>query len=532
MTSLILRLLLLHYRNKVRSIKYIADFALSVVMEIEILDTKTSSSHPLQQTSEGYKQALGKRQIQMISIGGAIGTGLFLGAGSRLQAVGPSLAIVYLVCGIFSFLMLRALGELVMYRPTSGSFVSYALEFLGPRASYVAGALSFFSWAMTGIVDITAIALYMHFWGVFAAVPQWVMALMALMVITSMNLIGVKWFGEMEFWFSLIKVAALLIFLVVGSAVLGLRVPIDGHTTGLQLITEHGGLFPHGALPALALMQGVVFAYFGIEMIGTAAGECQNVREILPSAINNVIWRIIIFYVGTVTLLVLLLPWSSYQAGISPFVTFFSKLGVPGVDSLMNIVVLTAALSSLNSGLYSTGRVLRALALNGSAPRYLTRMNKQSVPAAAILTTVAIYLVGVGLNYLLPSQIFEIVLNMASLGIISTWCFILLCQIKLRQAIKAGRIAPTGFAMPGAPFTSWLSIVFFLCILLLMALDYPTGTMSIAAIPLLALVLLIGWKTSNQKPHDIVPQTLSSVELTDDADFPCAENNQVSKEHI
>lgn len=134
-----------------------------------------------------------------------------------------------------------------MYRPTSGSFVSYALEFLGPRASYVAGALSFFSWAMTGIVDITAIALYMHFWGVFAAVPQWVMALM---VITSMNLIGVKWFGEMEFWFSLIKVAALLIFLVVGSAVLGLRVPIDGHTTGLQLITEHGGLFPHGALPA------------------------------------------------------------------------------------------------------------------------------------------------------------------------------------------------------------------------------------------------------------------------------------------
>lgn len=417
----------------------------------------------------------------------------------------------------------------------SGLVMSYEFgtnwSVFSQKAGPITGVLLSYE-VMTGIVDITAIALYMHFWGVFAAVPQWVMALMALMVITSMNLIGVKWFGEMEFWFSLIKVAALLIFLVVGSAILGLRVPIDGHTTGLQLITEHGGLFPHGALPALALMQGVVFAYFGIEMIGTAAGECQNVREILPSAINNVIWRIIIFYVGTVTLLVMLLPWSSYQAGISPFVTFFSKLGIPGVDSLMNIVVLTAALSSLNSGLYSTGRVLRALALNGSAPRYLTYMNKQSVPAAAILTTVAIYLVGVGLNYLLPSQIFEIVLNMASLGIISTWCFILLCQIKLRQAIKAGRIAPTGFAMPGAPFTSWLSIVFFLCILLLMALDYPTGTMSIAAIPLLVLVLIIGWKTSSQKPHNIVPQTLSSVELTDDADFPCAENNQVSKEHI
>ncbi|MFT8551168.1 MAG: amino acid permease [Acetobacter okinawensis] len=477
------------------------------------------SAAPPEQTVEGYRQGLGKRQIQMISVGGAIGTGLFLGAGSRLQAVGPSLAIVYLICGIFSFLMLRALGELVMYRPTSGSFVSYAQEFLGDKASYVAGALSFFSWAMTGIVDITAVALYMHFWGVFAVVPQWVMALMALLVITAMNLVGVKWFGEMEFWFSIIKVAALLAFLVVGTAILGLRVPVDGHTTGLGLITEHGGLFPHGMLPALVLIQGVVFAYYGIEMIGTAAGECQNVREVLPSAINNVIWRIMIFYVGTVTLLVLLLPWSAYQAGVSPFVTFFSRLGVPGVDSLMNMVVLTAALSSLNSGLYSTGRVLRALALNGTAPRYLAHMNKQAVPAAAILTTVAIYLVGVGLNYLLPAQIFEIVLNMASIGIVSTWCFIVFCQIKLRQAIRAGRIAPTGFAMPGAPVTAWLTIAFFVSILGLMLFDYPTGTYSIMAIPALAALLFVGWKAASHTPLNVVPQTIPSAELTDDADF-------------
>nr|WP_254604786.1 amino acid permease [Acetobacter syzygii] len=477
------------------------------------------SDAPSGQTAEGYRQGLGKRQIQMISVGGAIGTGLFLGAGSRLQAVGPSLAIVYLVCGVFSFLMLRALGELVMYRPTSGSFVSYAQEFLGDKASYVAGALSFFSWAMTGIVDITAVALYMHFWGVFASVPQWAMALMALVVITCMNLIGVKWFGEMEFWFSLIKVAALLIFLIVGTAILGLRVPVDGHATGLQLITEHGGLFPHGMLPALVLIQGVVFAYYGIEMIGTAAGECRNVREILPAAINNVIWRIMIFYVGTVTLLVMLLPWSSYQAGVSPFVTFFSRLGVPGTDSLMNMVVLTAALSSLNSGLYSTGRVLRALALNGTAPRYLAHMNKQAVPAAAILTTVAIYLIGVVLNYLLPSQIFEIVLNMASVGIVSTWCFILLCQIKLRQAIRAGRIAPTGFAMPGAPITAWLTIAFFISILVLMLFDYPTGTYSIMAIPALAALLFVGWKAASHTPLHVVPQTIPSAELTDDADF-------------
>ena len=478
---------------------------------------KTSTPHTTpSHTAEGYHRALNKRQIQMISIGGAIGTGLFLGAGGRLQAVGPSLALIYLVCGIFCFLMLRALGELVMCRPTSGSFVSYTLEFLGPKASYIAGAMSFFNWAMTGIVDITAVALYMHFWGTFAHMPQWVFAMLALLLITGMNLIGVKWFGEMEFWFSLIKIVALVLFLIIGSAILGLRVPVDHNTTGFSLITQHGGLFPHGILPALALTQGVIFAYSGIEMIGTAAGECQDVRTVLPTAINNVMWRIAIFYVGTVTLLVLLLPWSAYQAGTSPFVTFFSHLGISGVDSIMNIVVLTAALSSLNSGLYSTGRVLRALALNGSAPRYLTHMSKQSVPSAAILTTVGIYLVGVFLNYLLPSQIFEIVLNLASLGIISTWCFILLSQIKLRQAINAGRIAPTGFAMPGAPFTSWATILFFCSIIVLMAFDYPTGSFSVACIPILAIILFVGWKTFSHKPLHLVPPTQSSITLTDD----------------
>ncbi|MCI1437251.1 MAG: amino acid permease [Acetobacter indonesiensis] len=470
-------------------------------------------------TAEGYHRGLGKRQMQMISIGGAIGTGLFLGAGSRLQQVGPSLALVYLVCGIFAFLMLRAMGELVMYRPSSGSFVSYAQEFLGPKASYTVGALAFLNWAMTGIGDITAVALYMQFWGTFAAVPQWVFALMALILITTMNMIGVRWFGEMEFWFALIKVGALVSFLVIGSIVLGLRVPVAGHSTGLHLITDNGGLFPHGLLPALVLVQGVIFAYAGIELVGTAAGECEDVKTILPKAISNVIWRIALFYVGTVTLLVLLLPWNAYHAGTSPFVTFFSSLGVPGMDSIMNIVVLTAALSSLNSGLYSTGRVLRALALDGSAPRYLTRMNSKAIPSAAILTTVAIYMVGVVLNYFLPAQIFEIVLNVAAIGILGTWAFIVLCQIKLRQAIKRGIIPATSFPMPGAPFTSWLTLAFFAGVGVLMAFDYPNGTWSICSIPVITLLLIIGWKTFRHTPgHPAVPvpQTVASIALTED----------------
>ena len=249
----------------------------------------------LESHEAGYHKTLGNRQVQMIAIGGAIGTGLFLGAGARLQIAGPSLAVVYLVCGVFSFLILRALGELVMHRPSSGSFVSYAREFLGEKASYVAGWMYFLNWAMTGIVDITAVALYMHYWAAFSSVPQWIFALIALCIVAAMNLIGVKWFAEMEFWFALIKVAAISLFLVIGSIILGTGTHVGGHTTGVHLISENGGLFPHGLLPALVLVQGVVFAFAGVELVGTAAGECKDARKVLPRAINSVIWRIAVF---------------------------------------------------------------------------------------------------------------------------------------------------------------------------------------------------------------------------------------------
>nr|WP_321984585.1 amino acid permease [uncultured Lichenicoccus sp.] len=463
---------------------------------------------------DGYHKGLGNRQVQMIAVGGAIGTGLFLGAGSRLQLAGPSLAIVYLVCGGVSFLILRALGELVMHRPTCGSFVSYAREFLGERASFVAGWMSFLNWAMTGIVDITAVALYMHYWGTFADVPQWVFALCALFIVTTMNMIGVKYFGEMEFWFSLIKVVALSLFLIVGAVILGVRTPVGGHATGFHLISDNGGLFPHGILPALVLVQGVVFAYSGIELIGTAAGECKDYESVLPRAINSVIWRIALFYVGAVVLLTLLLPWTAYKAGTSPFVTFFQTLGVPGIGTIMNIVVLTAALSSLNSGLYSTGRVLRALALGDSAPRFLGYMNRHSVPAGGILMTVSIYLVGVGLNYVVPSQVFEIVLNISALGIISTWGFILVCQIMFRRAVHRGEVKAPAFRMPGAPFTAWLSLGFLAAVLVLMAFDYPDGTITVATIPLIAALLALGWWSLRRTPPILMPLTIPSVALT------------------
>jgi L-asparagine permease len=447
----------------------------------------------LQTHEEGYAKSLKPRQIQMIAIGGAIGTGLFLGTGARLQSAGPALALVYLTCGLFSFLILRALGELVMHRPTSGSFVSYAREFLGERAAFVAGWMFYLNWAMTGIVDITAVALYMRYWGTFANVPQWLFALVALAFVGAMNVAAVKRFGEMEFWFAIIKVGALVTFLFVGMFFVVTGRAVAGRAPGLHLISDHGGIFPHGLIPALILVQGVVFAYAGIELLGTAAGEAENARQVLPNAINSVMWRIALFYVGSVTLLVLLMPWTAYRPGVSPFVTFFGALGVPGIGTAMNLVVLTAALSSLNSGLYSTGRVLRSLAMGGSAPSFFAKMNSAQVPYGGIVVTLVIYLAGVVLNYVVPSQVFEIVLNVASLGILSTWGFIVVCQMRLRRAIDRGEIEPVAFRMPCAPLTSWITLVFLLSVLVLMAFDYPDGTYTIAAIPIVAVLLSMGW---------------------------------------
>jgi L-asparagine permease len=324
-------------------------------------------------------------------------------------------------------------------------------------------------------------------------VPQWVFALIAMVLVGSMNLIAVGWFGEMEFWFALVKVGALVLFLIIGVVVLFMGHPVAGAVPGLHLIAENGGIFPHGVLPAVILIQGVVFAYAGIELIGIAAGEAQNARKIVPRAINSVMWRIALFYVGSVTLLVLLLPWTAYHAGTSPFVTFFTALGMPWIGTVMNIVVLTAALSSLNSGLYSTGRVLRSLAMGGSAPPFVGKMNAAKVPYGGILVTLVIYLIGVFINYILPKQVFEIVLNIASLGVVSTWAFLVICQMMLRRAINAGKIEPVAFRMPFAPYSAYLTLAFLLGVVVLTGFDYPVGTYTVAAIPVLAIALALGW---------------------------------------
>ncbi|MGW4325685.1 amino acid permease [Nocardia sp. NPDC004573] len=447
----------------------------------------------------GYHKSLKPRQLQMIAIGGAIGTGLFLGAGGRLASAGPGLFLVYGVCGFFAFLILRALGELVLHRPSSGSFVSYAREFFGEKAAFVAGWMYFLNWSMTGIADTTAIAQYFHYWSGFAAVPQWVLALIALVLVLSVNLISVKWFGEMEFWAALVKVFALSAFLIVGTIFLLGRFTVQGDATGPSVITEHGGLFPTGIMPLVVVVSGVVFAYAAVELVGTAAGETEQPEKIMPRAINSVIARIAVFYVGSLVLLGLLLPYTRYTADESPFVTFFTTLGVPGIGSVMNLVVLTAAFSSLNAGLYSTGRILRSMSMNGSAPKFTGVMGSNGVPYGGILLTSLIALVGIALNGIVPDRAFEIVLNMASLGIVASWATIVLCQLQLWRWSRQGRVERPAFRLFGAPYTGLLTLVFLFFVVVLTGFDYPVGTWTVATIALIVPALIIGWFAARKR---------------------------------
>ncbi len=445
----------------------------------------------------GLRKGLHGRQIQMIAIGGAIGTGLFMGAGGRLVQAGPALAIVYAVCGFFGFLILRALGELVAHRPTSGSFVSYARELYGEKMAFAAGWMYWLNWAMTGIVDVTAVAMYIHFFNRYVpgleSIPQWLLAFGVVFVVLAANLLAVTVFGELEFWFSVLKVGAILAFLAVGLYFLFSGTPVAGRQPGFDLLEDSGGIFPNGILPAIIVSQGVVFAYSGIELLGITAGEIKNPAKEIPRAINTVIVRIGVFYVGSVALLALLLPHTSYDDKTSPFVTFFDSIGIEGAAVGMNLVVLTAAISSLNAGLYSTGRILRSMSLAGSAPQFASRMSASGVPYGGIILTAVVAMIGVVLNAVVPRLAFEIVLHAASLGVIAAWAVIVLCQLKLFKLSQIGAIQRPRYRMFGAPVTGYITLAFLVAVFVLMAWNYPVGTITVCSITILVPCLIAGW---------------------------------------
>ncbi|MEU6794537.1 amino acid permease [Nonomuraea wenchangensis] len=434
------------------------------------------------QTDEGYSHALGNRQVQMIAIGGAIGVGLFLGAGGRLQATGPALVLSYAAAGLAAFFVMRALGELVLYRPTSGSFVEYAGEFIGPWAAFASGWMYWVNWAFTGIAELTAIAAYIHYWA--PAFPQALTALIALGFVLLVNLLSVRLFGELEFWFALLKVLAITVFLVVGLVLVVFSVGGAGPGN----LVAHGGFTPTGLPMVLMSLQSVVFAYASIELVGIAAGETARPREVMPKAVNGVVWRIAVFYVGSVLLLAMVLPWTAYRAGVSPFVTVFSGLGVPWAADAMNLVVITAALSSCNSGLYATGRILRSMARKGEAPGFAVTLSRRHVPVGGIVFTALTFLGGVVLFYFLPERAFNIATAGASLGVVTTWGVLVYCQLRLRRAGHR-----SAFPMPGSPVTNWLTLAFLALVVLLMPFADRDQRVAFFLIPALVAAIAAGW---------------------------------------
>ncbi|MDO4888186.1 MAG: amino acid permease [Actinomycetaceae bacterium] len=449
-------------------------------------------STPRDKGDAGYAKELKPRHIQMIAIGGSIGTGLFLGAGGRLAEGGSGLVFAYALCGVFAFFMVRALGELAIRRPSSGAFVSYAREFTGEKGAYVTGWMFFLDWSVTVMADITAVALYMQYWSAFKSIPQWVMALVALALVFVLNMMSVKMFGEAEFWFAAIKVATIVGFMVIAIWAVVTSQDVGGHTAGVHNITDHGGLFPEGFDKIFVLTLGVVFAFGGTEMVGVAAGEAKEAERVLPRAINSMILRIFVFYVGSVALMALVLPYNAYSSTQSPFVTFFSNLGIPHAGTVIQIVVLTAAMSSLNAGLYATGRTLRSMAMAGSGPRYAKRMNKNAIPSGGIIITSALGLFGVALNAALPGEAFDIVMNLAGIGIAGTWAAILVTHLAFLRRVKQGRERRPAYRMPLAPWSNYAALIFFTVIVLSNVRD-ADGRWTLLLFAVVIVMMVAGW---------------------------------------
>ena len=403
-------------------------------------------------TESSLARNLRNRHIQLIALGGTIGVGLFLGSAKAIHEAGPGLLLGYAVGGVAIFFIMRALGELLTYRPVAGSFATYAEEFCGPLPGFITGWSYWFAWVVTVMAEITAIGIYVNFW--LPQMPQWLPSLVALLVLYAANLLAVRVFGELEFWFALIKVVTIVALILAGLSVILFHVGSLGPTAHFSNLWTHGGFLPLGVLAVLLSLQIVMFAYEGVELIGVTAGEAENPAVVLPRATNGIIARILIFYLGALLIIMSLVPWTELDPKVSPFVFVFGKLGVPGAASIVNLVVITAAASSCNSGLFSTGRMLWTLAQRGQAPRAFAVLNRQQVPAAGIHASAAVMLIGVALNYLVPEQVFTIVTSVALVGTLWTWGIILVAHANYRRAVAAGRLPAAPFRMPGAPLAN------------------------------------------------------------------------------
>ena len=437
------------------------------------------------------------RHIQLIALGGTIGVGLFLGSAKAIHHAGPGLLLAYALGGIAIFLIMRALGELLIYRPVAGSFAVYADEFCGPFAGFATGWSYWFMWVVTAMAELTAIGIYVRYW--FPDVPQWLPALVALVALYGVNQLAVRVFGELEFWFALIKVVTIVGLIIGGLCVIFLHIGDLGATASFSNLWTHGGFLPFGILGVLLTLQMVTFAYQGVELIGVTAGEAENPEVVLPKATNGITFRILIFYIGALAVIMALVPWTELSPDTSPFVFVFDKMRVPAAATIINIVVITAATSSCNSGIFSTGRMLYSLAQRGQAPAFLGQLSPQHVPAKGINVSAAVMLAAVLLNMVVPEKAFVWVTSVSTIGTLWTWGIIMIAHRNYRRAVAAGRAKPSTFRMPGAPFANWAVLVFLIAVTAMLALDADTRVALYVA-PIWFGLLGVGYLRSKSQP--------------------------------
>ncbi|UTX04952.1 amino acid permease [Bacillus inaquosorum] len=441
------------------------------------------------------ERGLKNRHIQLIAIGGAIGTGLFLGSGKSIHFAGPSILFAYMITGIICFLIMRSLGELLLSNLNYHSFVDFVQDYLGDMATFITGWTYWFCWISIAMADLTAVGLYTQYW--LPGVPQWVPGLIALIILLIMNLATVKLFGELEFWFALIKVIAILALIVIGLVMIFKGFSTSSGVSSFTNLWSHGGMFPNGMHGFILSFQMVVFAFVGIELVGLTAGETENPEKVIPKAINNIPVRVLLFYIGALLVIMSIYPWDVVNPSESPFVQVFVAVGIVGAASIINFVVLTSAASACNSAVFSTSRMVYSLAKDNNAPESMAKLTPRKVPRNALFFSAIVILIGVTLNYIMPEGVFTLITSISTLCFIYIWGITVICHMKYRKTRP--ELAKTNkFKLPLYPFTNYLILAFLAFILVVLALAEDTRV-SLFVTPVWFILLIVIYKVRKAK---------------------------------
>ena len=437
------------------------------------------------------ERGLSNRHVQLIAIGGAIGTGLFLGAGKSIHLAGPSILFAYIITGLICFLIMRALGELLLSNLNYHSFVDFVRDYLGDMPAFITGWTYWFCWVSIAMADLTAVGLYTQYW--FPNVPQWMPGLIALVILLCMNLATVKLFGEMEFWFALIKVIAILALIIIGIIMIIKGSTTDSGAASFTNLWGHDGMFPNGINGFILSFQMVVFAFVGIELVGLTAGETANPEKVLPKAINSIPIRIIIFYIGALAVIMSVYPWDAINPSKSPFVQVFVAVGIAAAAGIVNFVVLTSAASACNSAIFSTSRMVYSLGKEKNAPEKLGKLNARKVPTKALFFSTAVILISVALNYVMPEGVFTLITSISTVCFIFIWGITVISHLKYRKT-RPDLAKTNKFKMPLYPLSNYLILAFLAFVLVVLAIAEDTRV-ALFVTPVWFIMLIAIYKT-------------------------------------